>query len=108
MMSFGFGVVGFQFWGGGVPRSASCWVCVSGLICFAGVSGYVSGFIARNEFLTQRLLERGCWCHGLRGAFSGFFMDDAVVWCLCSGLGLGLSCVVGFWGLGSVVAWCVD
>ena len=33
---FGFEVVSFQFLDGGVPRSASCGVCVSRLIRFAG------------------------------------------------------------------------
>ena len=41
---FGFEVVSFPFLDGGVSRSASCGVCVSRLICFAGVSGCDADF----------------------------------------------------------------
>ena len=44
---FDFDVVGFPFLDGGVPRSASCGVCVSRLVRFAGVSGRVVDFGAR-------------------------------------------------------------
>ena len=44
---FDFGIVNFPFLDGGVPRSASCGVCVSLLIRFAGASGCVAGFGAR-------------------------------------------------------------
>ena len=70
---FGFGVVDFPFLDGGVPRSASCGVCVSQLVRFARVSGGVVDFNARNGGLTARLLQRGCRCRGLRGTFSGFY-----------------------------------
>ena len=70
---FGFGVVGFPFLGGGVPRSASCEVCVSRLIRFAGASGCVADFGTRNGLLTQRLLRQGYRYRGLRKTFSGFY-----------------------------------
>ena len=57
---------------GGVPRSASCGVCVSRLVRFAGASGCVAGFNTRNKLLTQRLLKQGYLCRGLRRAFSEF------------------------------------
>ena len=41
---FGFGVVGFPFLDGGVPRSASYGVCVSRLVRFAGASGRVASW----------------------------------------------------------------
>ena len=62
----------FPFLDGGVPRSASCGVCVSRLVRFARVSGRVGGFDARGGVLAARLLRQGYGCHGLRGAFSGF------------------------------------
>ena len=66
---FGFEVVSFPFLDGGVPGSASCKVCVSRLICFAGASGCVADFGARSGLLTQRLLEQGCRCRGLHWTF---------------------------------------
>ena len=59
--------------GGGVPRSASCGVCVSRLIRFAGASGCVADFNARGGLLTRRLLGQGCRCRRLRRAFSKFY-----------------------------------
>ena len=70
---FGFGVVGFPFLDGDVPRSASYGVCVSRLVRFAGASGCVAGFDTRNKLLTQRLLEQGCRYHKLRKTFSKFY-----------------------------------
>ena len=70
---FGFGVVGFPFLGGGVPRRPSCGVYVSQLIRFASASSRVTDFNNRNKFLTARLLERGCRCRRLRRAFSKFY-----------------------------------
>ena len=70
---FGFAVVDFPFLDGDVPRSASCGVCVSRLVRFAGVSGRVVGFSARGGGLTARLLQRGFRCRRLRGAFSKFY-----------------------------------
>ena len=58
--------------GGDVPRSASCVVCVSWLVRFAGASGCVAGFNIPSELLTQRLLGQGCCCRKLRRTFSGF------------------------------------
>ena len=69
---FEFEVVNFPFLYGNVPRSASYGVCVSQLIRFAGASGCVAGFGAHSGLLAQRLLGWGCWCRGLRKAFSGF------------------------------------
>ena len=70
---FGFGVVGFPFLDGDVPRSASCGVCVSRFIRFARASGYVTGFGARSGLLARGLLKRGCRCRRLRKTFSKFY-----------------------------------
>ena len=70
---FGFGIVDFPFLDGDLPRSASCGVCVSQLVRFAGASGCVVGFNTRNKLLTQKLLKQGCRCRGLRKTFSGFY-----------------------------------
>ena len=69
---FDFDVVGFPFLDGDVPRSASCGVCVSRLVWFAGMSGRVVDFGARDKGLAARRLQRGCRCRGLRRAFSEF------------------------------------
>ena len=69
---FGFEIVDFPFLDGDVPRSASCGVCVSQLIRFAGASSYVTDFNTRGGLLTRRLLGQGCRCRRLRKAFSGF------------------------------------
>ena len=60
---FGFGVVNFPFLDSGVPRSASCGVYVSQLVRFAGASGCVAGFGARNGLLTRKLLKQGYRYH---------------------------------------------
>ena len=70
---FGFGIVGFPFLDGDVPRSASCGVCVSQLIRFARAFSCVAGFSTRNKLLTRGLLGQGCRCRRLRGAFSKFY-----------------------------------
>ena len=70
---FGFDIVSFPFLDGDVPRSASCGVCVSRLVRFAGVSGRVVGFGARGGGLAAGLLRRGCRCRGLRKTFSEFY-----------------------------------
>ena len=75
---FGFEIDNFPFLDGGVPRSASCGVCVSQLIRFARASGCVADFDARNKLLTQRLLGQGYRCHELRGTLQNF-IDDTVV-----------------------------
>ena len=46
---------GFPFLDGDVPRSASCGVCVSRLVRYAGSSGCVACFGTRNELLAQKL-----------------------------------------------------
>ena len=69
---FDFDVVNFPFLDGGVPRSASCGVCVSQLIRFARVSGRVGGLNTRNKVLTAKLLRQGYRYHKLRKAFSRF------------------------------------
>ena len=84
---FGFGVVGFPFLDGDVPRSASCGVCVSQLDRFAGVSGRVVDFNARNESLTAKLLQQGYRYHKLRKTFSKFYRRRCG---LVSGFGVGL------------------
>ena len=66
---FDFVVVNFPFLDGGVPRSASCGVCVSRLVRFAGASGYVADFNTRNKLLTQKLLKKGYRCQKLRKTF---------------------------------------
>ena len=43
------GIVGFQFLGGGVPRSASCGVCVSGIVRFAGASNRAAWFVLQHR-----------------------------------------------------------
>ena len=48
---FDFDIVNFPFLDGGVPHSTSCGVCISQLVRFAGVSGRVAGFVARNKSL---------------------------------------------------------
>ena len=72
-MGFGFGVVGFPFLDGDVPRSTSYGVYISQLIRFARASGCVAGFNTRNGLLSRRLLKQGCRCRGLRKAFSKFY-----------------------------------
>ena len=69
---FGFEVVGFPFLDGGVLCSASCGVCVSQLIRFAGASGHVADFNTHNKLLTPKLLKQGYHYHKLRKAFSRF------------------------------------
>ena len=69
---FGFGVVSFPFLGGGVPQRASCGVCVSQLVRFAGAFSGLGDFKCRDGALAAGLLGRGCRYFGLRGAFSGF------------------------------------
>ena len=45
-----FGVVGFPFLDGDVPRSASCGFCISQLIRFAGMSSWeAAGFRVRSQ-----------------------------------------------------------
>ena len=70
---FGFDMVDFPFLDGGVPRSTSYGVYISQLVRFAGVSGRVVDFSARNKSLAARLLQRGCRCRGLRETFSKFY-----------------------------------
>ena len=70
---FDFEIVHFPFLDGDDPRSASCGVSVSRLVRFAGASGCVAGFDARNKLLTQKLLKQGYRCRRLRGAFSEFY-----------------------------------
>ena len=69
---FDFELVNFPFLDGDVPRSASCGVCVSQLVRFAGASGCITDFSTSSKLLTRGLLEQGCPCRGLRNAFSGF------------------------------------
>ena len=70
---FDFEIVNFPFLGGGVPRSASCGVCVSRLVRFAGASGCVVDFNTRGKLLTQKLLKQGYRYHKLRKPFSKFY-----------------------------------
>ena len=84
---FDFDIVGFPFLDGGVPRSTSCGVYVSRLVRFAGVSGRVVDFIARNWGLAAGLLQRGYGCHKLRKTFSKFYRRHYE---LVSGFGVGL------------------
>ena len=64
-------VVNFPYLCGGFPTSASCGVCVSGLVRFGGESGCIVGFRDRDGML--RLLKQDCRYHRLREAFSGFY-----------------------------------
>ena len=70
---FDFDIVGFPFFDGGVPRSASCGVCISRLVRFAGVSGRVADFGARYKGLTARLLQQGYRYHKLQKTFFKFY-----------------------------------
>ena len=79
--------MGFPFLDVDVPRSASYGVYISQIIRFARVSGRVGGFGACGGVLTARLIGRGCGCHGLRGAFSGFCRRH---FGMVSGCGVGL------------------
>ena len=56
---FGFGVVGFPFLDGDVPRSPSCGVYISQLIRLTRVCSNVDEFNNRNLFLTAKLLKQG-------------------------------------------------
>ena len=88
---FDFDIVNFPFLDGGVPRSASCGVCISQLIRFAGVSGRVVDFGARGGGLAAELLRRGCRCRGLRGTFSEFYRRRCE---LVSGFSVGLGALL--------------
>ena len=88
---FDFGVVGFPFLDGDVPRSASCGVCVSQLVRFAGVSGRVVDFNARSGGLAARLLQQGYRYRRLRGTFSKFYRRHCE---LVSGFGVGLGALL--------------
>ena len=68
-----FDIVGFPFLDGDVPRRPSYGVYISRLIGFARVCSHVDDFGARNKCLTAGLLERGCRCRRLGGAFSKFY-----------------------------------
>ena len=68
-----------------------CGVCISQLILFARVSSHVVGFNARNGGLAAKLLQRGCRCRRLRGAFSGFCRRR---YCLVSGFDVGLEALL--------------
>ena len=88
---FDFDVVGFPFLDGGVPRSASCGVCVSQLVRFAGVSGRVVDFGARGGGLAAKLLQQGCRCRRLRKTFSKFCRRHCE---LVSGFSVGLGALL--------------
>ena len=61
---------------------------MSRLNYFAGASGCVAGFSTRNKFLKRGLLNRVVGVVGFAEPFLNF-IDDTVVWCLGSRLGLG-------------------
>ena len=71
---FHFEIVDFPFLDGGVPRAASCGVCIWQLVRFTGVSGRVADFGARSGLLTAGLLNQGYRYHKLRKAFSKFYI----------------------------------
>ena len=77
------------------------------LVRFARASGCIADFGTRDGLLTQGLLKQAVGVVGFAKPFLGF-VDDAVVWCLSSGVGLGLSSAKGFRSLGSMVALCVN
>ena len=89
---FDFDIVGFPFFDGGVPRRASCGVCVSRLVGFAGVCSRVADFNARGKCLTARLLQQGYRYHRLREAFSKFYRRHCE---LISKYGVGLRTLLG-------------
>ena len=89
---FGFGVVGFPFLDGDVPRRASYGVYISQLIGFAGVCSRVADFNARGGCLTAKLLQQGYRCHKLRKTFSKFYRRHYE---LISKCGVGLETLLG-------------
>ena len=70
--ALGFGVVGFPFLGGGVPRRAWCGLNISQLIGFARASSDLDGSGCCNVALAAGLLGQGCRCFRLCRAFSRF------------------------------------
>ena len=74
---FGFDIVSFPFLGGGVPRRASCGVCMSRLVGFAGASSGLGDFNCRNGALAAVLVGRGC---RFVGRFRGFVPDAVPCW----------------------------
>ena len=89
---FDFDIVGFPFLDGDVPRRASYGVYISQLLVFAGVCSHVTDLDARNKCLTAELLQRGCRCCGLRGAFSKFYRGHYE---LVSRYSVGLGALLG-------------
>ena len=89
---FDFDIVGFPFLDGGVPRRASCGVCVSRLVGFAGVCNRVADFNARGGSLTAGLLQQGYRCHRLQKTFSEFYRRHCG---LISKYGVGLGALLG-------------
>ena len=69
---FDLDIVSFRFLGGGVSRRASCGVCISRLVRFAGSSSGLGGFGCRGGALAAGCLGRGCRCFRLCEAFSKF------------------------------------
>ena len=63
-------------------------MCVSQLVRFAGVCSGVDDFSSGGLFLAAKLLGQGCWCRGVRGAFSGFCHGRSELIVECS-IGLG-------------------
>ena len=70
---FGFGVVGFPFLDGDVPRRTSYGVYISRLIRFARASSSLNGFGCRNRALTAGRLRQDYRYFKLREAFSKFY-----------------------------------
>ena len=97
----------FPFLDGGVPRSEYCGVYISQLIHFAGASCHM--------LLTSTLaiiVDSGGFLGKANGVINFAvpflnFVNSAVVWCLDSRLGLGLSCARDFRSLASTVTWCI-
>ena len=73
MDDFNFETENFLFLDEDAPRSPSCGVYISQLICFARVCSNVDDFNDRNLFLTAKLLKQGYRHHKVRKAFSKFY-----------------------------------
>ena len=102
---FSFGMVVFPFLDGDVPRSPSCGVCVSRLVCFARVCVSVGGFGGGDLFLAAGLLKQGCGCRRVGGSFSELCHrhSELIVKCMW-----GLFCGRACRNLCFVVIWFVN
>ena len=66
---FDFDIVDFPFLGGGVPRRASCGVCVSQLVGFTRASSNLNDFNCRSGALIPNFLGRAIVILNFEGVF---------------------------------------